>query len=51
MVVLNNADLAWEHVIVNGGIAENQREDGCANGAAGTVFMKNSDILVIDNQN
>jgi len=27
------------------------REIGCANGAAGTVWMKSEDLLLVDNKN
>ena len=45
-------NLALELVKVNGGLAESSKlESGCANGAAGTLYVVDSDLLVIDNQN
>ena len=41
-----------DRVHVNGGIAElsKEHESGCANGAAGTVYYVDEDILKIDNK-
>ena len=36
---------------MNGGLSQDEHQSGCANGAAGTLYIADADMLIIDNQN
>ena len=44
-VIVLDGNFTYPNIVANGGNAE--REDGC--GAAGTIYYKNQDLLIIDN--
>jgi hypothetical protein len=44
-----NFHIPFKQVHANGGVANDQGEGGCRNGAAGTVWMVQNDTLVVDN--
>ena len=51
VIVFDDAfEIPSEQVEANGGKSDHETEDGCANGAAGTIWYKPKDFLLVDNQ-
>ena len=56
IILLGGFELDESDVDASGGTAPHPaemtaKEQGCANGAAGTVWMKSEDLLLVDNKN
>jgi len=51
MVVLDSLQIEFNNIVVHGGLSHNKNKSGCANGAAGSLYIMDTDMLVIDNNN
>ena len=50
IVIVDGFTLHMSNVVVHGGKSHNKNKSGCANGAAGSFYTSDSDLLIIDNE-